>query len=210
MGLSDATARPRPRLWFPSDARSRLAAGPPCQASQVPDGSVCARCLLSPRRVPPLLLVEASGVMRASPLLGGWPLSFKLNGADSSSLNATARAFAASGFNRQDFSRPSRIWLHGFRPFTMMNTSQFTRTTKLSWRTRRMQRQRRGRGSVQLSTLNVQLPTSNVQRSTFNVSTLNASPGSVWGFLWRKLLRLAHDFAPMILPPTEINGRVGC
>src|SRR6266568_8193567 len=123
-------------LWLPFRGCARLRAGPLCRASQVPRGSVCARCLLSPRRVHPLHLVDASGLMLASPLLEGWPLSITFNEAETSSRDTTARAFAASGFVRQDCSRQPQSWLHDSRPFIMMNTLQFTRPTELSWRTR--------------------------------------------------------------------------
>src|SRR5262249_27086682 len=93
-----------------------------CRVSQVPDSSICTRRLLSPRRVQPLLLVDASGPMLASPLLEGWPLSAKFNEAETSSRNTTARAFAASGFDTQDCSRQPQSWLHDCRPFIMMNT----------------------------------------------------------------------------------------
>jgi len=136
MGLSDATARPVSSLWLRLSGCSGLAAKRLCRASQVPDDSVCARCLLSPRRVQPVHLVEPSGLLRASPLLKGWPLSITFNEAESSSRDTTARAFAASGFDRQDCSRRPQSWLHDFRPFVMMNTLHFTRTTELSWRTR--------------------------------------------------------------------------
>src|SRR6266581_9201024 len=133
MGLSDAAAPPVQRLWLLFSGCSGLAAERLCRASQVPEGSVCARCLLSPRRVRPLHVVKASGPMLASPLLKGWPLSVMFNEAESSSRDTTARAFAASGFAWQDCSRQPQSWLHGFRPFTMMNTLHFTRTTELSW-----------------------------------------------------------------------------
>src|SRR5438093_949045 len=60
---------------------------------QVPSGSFCARRLLSPRRVQPVHLVEACGLILASPLLEGCPLSSTFNEAESSSLFTTARAF---------------------------------------------------------------------------------------------------------------------
>jgi hypothetical protein len=150
MGLSDATTRPVPRLWLLLSGCSELAAERLCRASQVPVGSVCARCLLSPRRVQPVHLVETSGLMLASTLLKGWPLSVKFNEADSSSRDTTARAFASSGFDRQDCSRRPQSWLHDFRPSIMMNTLHFTRTTELSWRTRRKQSERRTLAAVWL------------------------------------------------------------
>jgi len=114
MGLSDATAPRRWGLWLLPIGCSCLAAGRLCRASQVPGGSVCARCLLSPRRVRPLHLVKASGPLLASPPLEGWPLSITFNEADSSSRDTTARAFAASGFDWQDCSRQPQSWLHVF------------------------------------------------------------------------------------------------
>jgi hypothetical protein len=107
------------------DFDTRLAspgARPAAGASQVPGGSFCARCLLSPRRVQPVHLVEACGLMLASPLLEGWPLSATFNEAESSSRITTARAFASSGSDWQACSRPPRVRLHGSRPFTMTNT----------------------------------------------------------------------------------------
>lgn len=110
------------RLMESRHALSRLARdrrqGPP-KFLVVPS---CARCLLSPRRVQPVHLVEACGLMLASPLLEGWPLSATFNEAESSSRITTARAFASSSSDWQDCSRPSRIRLHGSRPFTMTNT----------------------------------------------------------------------------------------
>src|SRR5207245_9471445 len=114
MGLSDATASHLWGLWLLPIGCCCLAAERRCRASQVPVGSVCARCLLSPRRARPLHLVRASGPMPASPLLNGWPLSFSFNEAESSSQYTTARAFAASGFDRQDCSHQPQSWLHGF------------------------------------------------------------------------------------------------
>jgi hypothetical protein len=122
MGLSDTAARPVRGLWLLLGGCPGLAAGRLCRVSQVPGGSVCARCLLSPRRVRLLHLVGASEPMLASPILAGWPLSFKFNEAESSSRDTTARAFAAPGFVRQDCSRQPQSWLHDSRPFIMMNT----------------------------------------------------------------------------------------
>src|SRR6266436_9234471 len=114
MGLSDSTTLHLWGLCILPIGCSCLAAERQCRASQVPVGSVCARCLLSPRRVRPLHLVDASGPMLASPLLKGWPLSFSFNEAESSSRNTTARAFAASGFDRRDCSHQPQSWLHCF------------------------------------------------------------------------------------------------
>jgi len=46
MNPSDAANRPRRRLWLPAVGCPRWT---PVRASQVPDGSIRARCLLSPR-----------------------------------------------------------------------------------------------------------------------------------------------------------------
>jgi hypothetical protein len=173
MGLSDATAPPLQGLWLLLGGCSCFAARPWCRASQVPGGSICARCLLSPRRVLPVRLVEASGLMLASPLLEGWPLSVSFNEAESSSRDTTARAFAASGFDQQDCSRQPQSWLHDFRPFIMMNTSQFTRATGLSWRTRRKRREPRpGEWGIRRRTL----PRS---RSRFNYLVWRQAAGLV-------------------------------
>ncbi len=103
-------------------------------ASQVPDGSFRARCLLSPRGVRQVHLIEASPPMRASSSPADWPLPVLCNEAEPSSRDATARALAFPSFNGQDRSHPLKGRLHDFRSFIMMNTFQFTRTTKLAWR----------------------------------------------------------------------------
>jgi len=79
-------------------------------------------------------LIEASPPMLASPYSAGWPLPISCNEAEPSSRDATARALAFPSFNGQDRSHPLKGWLHDSRPFVMMNTFQFTRTTKLAWR----------------------------------------------------------------------------
>jgi len=75
MGLSDAATPPTIGLWLRLGGCPSLAAGRPGRASQVPDGSVGACCLQTPRRVPPGRMVGAAGPVLASPSLGGWPLS---------------------------------------------------------------------------------------------------------------------------------------
>ena len=102
--------------------------------SQVPDSSFRARCLLSPRGVRSVRLIEASQPMLASPHPAGWPLPFKCNEAEPSSRDATARAFAFPSLDGKDCSSPLRGWLHDSRPIIMTNTFQLTRTTKLAWR----------------------------------------------------------------------------
>lgn len=128
MRPSDAATRPRRRLWLPARGCPRWT---PARASQVPDGSFRARCLLSPRGVRSVLLIEASRPMLASPNPAGWPLPVSCNEAEPSSQVATARALAFPSFGGRDRSHPLWGRLHDFRSFIMMNTSQFTRTTKL-------------------------------------------------------------------------------
>jgi len=81
-----------------------------------------------------MLLIDASPPVLASPQLGGLAALILSNEAEPSSLNATARAFAPPSFNGRDRSLPLKGRLHDFRSFIMVNTFQFTRTTKLSWR----------------------------------------------------------------------------
>ena len=81
-----------------------------------------------------MLLIDASPPVLASPQLGGLAALILSNEAEPSSLTATARAFAPPSFNDRDRSRPLKGRLHVFRSFIMVNTFQFTRTTKLSWR----------------------------------------------------------------------------
>jgi hypothetical protein len=113
---------PARALWISTHALSRLARDRrqgPLQFLVVPS----ARAVSShPGESNPLHLVEGCGLMLASPLLEGWPLSATFNEAESSSRITTARAFASSGSDWQDCSRPSRVRLHGSRPFTMTNT----------------------------------------------------------------------------------------
>ena len=79
-------------------------------------------------------LIDSSPPVQASPHSAGWPLPLLRNEAEPSSRDATARAFTFPSFNGQDRSHPLKGRLHGFRPFTMINTLQLTRTTRLSWR----------------------------------------------------------------------------
>ncbi len=76
-------------------------------------------------------MVETCGLMRASPYPTGWPLSVSCNEADSSSRDTTARALIGSGFDGQNCFHPPPTRLHGFRPFTMIDTLQLTRVAKL-------------------------------------------------------------------------------
>jgi hypothetical protein len=99
--LSDSRTRPLRRLWLPTKGCPLVAKETPKRASQVPDASFHTRRLLSPRKVQPLRLIEASGLLLASPLLKGWPLSISFNGAEPSSRDATARVFASTGSARR-------------------------------------------------------------------------------------------------------------
>ena len=81
-----------------------------------------------------MLLIEASPPVLASPLSGGLATLLTCNEAEPSSRDATARAFAFPSFNGRDRSHPLKGRLHDFRSFIMVNTFQFTRTTKLAWR----------------------------------------------------------------------------
>jgi hypothetical protein len=130
MSPSDSLPPTACRLWLPDMRFSSLAGRDSGRVSQVPAGSFCARCLLSPRRVWPVRTVVASRPVLASPHPGGWPLSVLCNEAESSSRNTTARAFAAPGLDEQDRSHSPRVWLHDFRPIIMINSLQLTRTSQ--------------------------------------------------------------------------------
>ena len=128
MNPSDAANRPHRRLWLPAEGCPWWT---PIRASQVPDGSVRARCLLSPRGVRRVHLIAASPPMQASSHPADWPLPISCNEAEPSSRVATARALAFPSVNGRDRSLPLWGRLHDFRSFIMVNTLQFTRTTKL-------------------------------------------------------------------------------
>jgi len=87
---------------------------------------------------------RATAQVQASPPLAGWPFPLMCNEAESSSLNATARAFTFPGFTRWRCAHLARGRLHDFRSFIMVSTFHLTRTAKLSWRTR--DTKHRGRG----------------------------------------------------------------
>ena len=125
MSPSDTAIRPRCGLWLP---RRSCLLKTPNRVSQVPGGSFCARCLLPPRRVRSVLLVETSRAMLASPYSAGWPLSISRNEAEPSSRDATARAFALPSFSAADRSPTLWAQLHDFRPFITVNAFQLTRT----------------------------------------------------------------------------------
>ena len=128
MSPSDAAPPSLGLLWFPvQSCRHSARRG----ASQVPGGSFRARCLLSPRGVWSVHLIDSSLPVLASPLSAGWPLPSLCNEAEPSSRDATARAFAFPSVNGQDRSFPLKGRLHDSRPFVMANTFQLTRTTKL-------------------------------------------------------------------------------
>src|SRR6266567_504577 len=134
MSPSDTPSRPAKRLWLPAGGCPRLSARTPGGVSQVPAGSFRARCLLSPRGVRTVRLIEASRPMWASPLSAGWPLPSKRNEAEPSSPDATARALTFPGLGAADCSPTLRGRLHDSRPSVMVNTFQLTRTAKLAWR----------------------------------------------------------------------------
>jgi hypothetical protein len=134
MSPSDAATRPRRRLWLPAEGGTAAQARTPDRASQVPDGSFRAHCLLSPRGVRWVHLIEPSPSVLASSNPADWPLPVLCNEAEPSSRDATARALAFPSFGGQDRSHPLWGRLHDARPFVMINTFQLTRTTKLAWR----------------------------------------------------------------------------
>ena len=78
-----------------------------------------------------MLLIDASPPMLALTHLAGWPLPVMTNEADSSSLIATARAFALPSFAAENRFPTVEAQLHDVRPFIMINTFQLTTTTKL-------------------------------------------------------------------------------
>jgi len=116
MSPSDAAIRPRRRLWLPAESGPHWT---PDRASQVPGDSVRARCLLSPRGVRQVRVIEATPPMLASSLPADWPLPILCNEAEPSSRDATARALAFPSVGGQDRSRPLWSRLHGFRSVTM-------------------------------------------------------------------------------------------
>src|ERR1035438_271405 len=127
MSPSDTAIRPRQRLWLPVRGCPRKT---PNRVSQVPAGSFRARCLLSPRGVRSVPVVVASRPMLASPNPAGWPLPFMCNEAEPSSRDATARAFAFPSLSQQGRPHSLRVRLHDFRPITMINAFQLTRTSQ--------------------------------------------------------------------------------
>ena len=131
MSPSDAAIWPLQRLWLPAGSCPALCARTPNRASQVPDGSFRARCLLPPRGVRTVHGIDSSRPVLASPHSAGWPLPILRNEAEPSSRDATARALAFPSFNGQDRSHPLRGWLRDFRSLITANTFQLTRTTKL-------------------------------------------------------------------------------
>ena len=130
MSPSDAAIWPHQQLWLPA----RGCPATPNRASQVPDRSFCTRCLLPPRRVRSVLLADSSRPMQACTISGRLATLTSHNGAESSSRDATARTFAFPSLSGKDRSPPLKGRLHDFRPITMMNTFQFIRTIKHSWR----------------------------------------------------------------------------
>src|SRR6185295_18502469 len=105
---------------FPSGVLRLLGVRNPGRASQVPGDSFRARCLLPPRRVRSVLLVDVSRPMLASSHLADWPLSSCRNEAESSSrtlrlarwpgpASAARIAPARFGFGYMTFDRLSRL-----------------------------------------------------------------------------------------------------
>jgi hypothetical protein len=127
MSPSDTAIRPRRRLWLPVRGFPRWM---PNRVSQVPGGSFCARCLLSPRGVRSVPTVVASRTDTGFTSFGRLATPNVCNEAEPSSRNATARAFASPSFSEQ--GRPRSLWvrLHDFRPIIMINSFQLTRTSQ--------------------------------------------------------------------------------
>jgi len=128
MSPSDAPLPPQAPLWLPM---------PGCRwptrrgASQVPGGSLGARCLLSPRGAGPARLIESARPVQASSSPADWPLPSSCNEAEPSSRAATARALAFPSLSGRDRSHSLKGRLHDFRQFIMADTFQLTRATEL-------------------------------------------------------------------------------
>lgn len=131
MSPSDTAIRPRQRLWLPVRGCPLKT---PNRVSQVPAGSFCARCLLSPRGVWTVPTVVASHSSAGFTLFGRLATPNMCNEAEPSSRDATARAFASPSLSEQGRPHSLRVRLHDSRPIIMTNSSQLTRTTKLAWR----------------------------------------------------------------------------
>jgi len=78
-----------------------------------------------------VLMADPSRPMQASHISGRLATPTLCNEADPSSRDATARAFAFPSFSGRDCSLPLKGRLQDFRPIILVNTFQFTRTTKL-------------------------------------------------------------------------------
>jgi len=97
MNPSDTAIRPRRRLWLPIRVCPLRT---PNRVSQVPAGSFCARCLLSPRGVWTVPTVVASHSSAGFTLFGRLATPNMCNEAEPSSRDATARAFASPSLGR--------------------------------------------------------------------------------------------------------------
>ena len=126
---SDTAVRPRRRLWLPVRGCPLRT---PNRVSQVPGGSFCARCLLSPRGVRSVPTVVASQSGAGFTSFGRLATPIVCNEAEPSSLDATARAFASPSLSEQGRPRSLRVRLHDFRPIIMINSFHLTRTSQAS------------------------------------------------------------------------------
>ncbi len=146
MGLSDSRLEPRPRLLIPASA-CRLARHPD-GSPKFPDCSFRARCLLSPRRVPPVLSIIPSRRMLASPHLAGWPLSFCVTRPNRVRLRCGSRV-RLPRLRRRDYSRSPLGRLPVQRSIHRADSFHSARTAELclAHRIARMTRMRRGRRS---------------------------------------------------------------
>ena len=145
MNPSDTAVRPRRRLWLPVRGCPLRT---PNRVSQVPGGSFCARCLLSPRGVRSVPTVVASQSGAGFTSFGRLATPIVCHEAEPSSLDATARAFASPSLSVQGRPRSLRVRLHDFRPIIMINSFHLTRTSQASLGAFRNTRkkQRRGKG----------------------------------------------------------------
>ena len=131
MGPSDTAIPPLRWLWLPSSGCPSLSGRTRDRVSQVPDGSFCARCLLSPRGVPAVLPVDpfphGAGFILfdglATPTLVTRLLRVR------GTLRLARLPTPASAVRVAPLPLKGR--LHGSRPFTMISSFQLTRTAKL-------------------------------------------------------------------------------
>jgi|GEM_PF-6508769 len=131
MSPSDAAIGPHRRLWFPARGCPGLQASTPNRASQGPSGSLGARCRLPPRGAGRVLRIEPFPTDAGMSFSGRLAACSVRNEAKPSWLTATAGALAFPSFNGQHRSHLLKGRLHDSGPLTMVNPSQFTRSTKL-------------------------------------------------------------------------------